>query len=156
MQTCGGSFFLGLYIFLTIIEKANSFILAAIVLLLFMTIIPFVLSIVVGLADLLNLKKTKYDLYEDKICYSQGFINNEYKTIEIKDIREVTYTKNIVQKMFNLGNIQLVTSANSLNGLKLMHIENPEKLYETLKYKTEYSTVNSDLKDSISRISTDI
>ena len=147
MQTCGGSFFLGLYIFLTIIEKADSFILAAIVLLLFMTIIPFVLSIVVGLADLLNLKKTKYDLYEDKICYSQGFINNEYKTIEIKDIREVTYTKNIVQKMFNLGNIQLVTSANSLNGLKLMHIENPEKLYETLKYKTEYSTVSSDLKD---------
>lgn len=63
--------------------------------------------------DKMQYNKIQYDFYIDRVEYKDGFLNVSQKELKYKFIREVTMTKSIIERMFNLGTIHLYTNASS-------------------------------------------
>lgn len=57
--------------------------------------------------------KLEYNFYNNKLEYVDGFINKEEKELKYKNVREVTMTQSIVERMFGLGTIRIFTNASS-------------------------------------------
>ena len=58
-------------------------------------------------------KNTKYNFFNTKVEYVDGFLNKEEKEVKYKYIREVTMTQNVIERMFGIGCIRLYTNASS-------------------------------------------
>ncbi|MBR3887766.1 MAG: PH domain-containing protein [Clostridia bacterium] len=57
--------------------------------------------------------KIRYNFYNTKVEYVDGFLNKEEKEVKYKYIREVTMTQNVVERFFGIGCIRLYTNASS-------------------------------------------
>ena len=91
----------------------------------------------------------------DKIKYMHNFLITSKKDVVFKNVKEITMTQGVVQKMFGLGDIHLTTHAtvnkpviqnysgelklkNPFNlqneaGIILFDVQNPQELYEGLE-----------------------
>lgn len=79
-------------------------------------------------------KTIKYTFYKTKVEYKIGFIHLEQKELKYENIKEVTLSQNILERMFNLGTIKLFTNAsNNKNGIYIHCIENVEEQYRIIK-----------------------
>lgn len=76
-------------------------------------LITLVLIFIHMLLDKMQYNKIQYDFYSDRVEYKDGFLNISQKELKYKFIREVAMTKNILERMFNLGTIHLYTNASS-------------------------------------------
>lgn len=65
------------------------------------------------LLDKMQYNKIQYNFYVDRVEYKDGFLNVSQKELKYKFIREVAMTKNIIERIFNLGTIHLYTNASS-------------------------------------------
>ena len=86
----------------------------------------------------------EYNFYTTKVEYKDGFLNKEEK--ELKYIREVTMSQNILERIFNIGTIRIFTNASSgttynskhnnmygKNGLGIHCIKNVKEQYQKVK-----------------------
>lgn len=89
----------------------------------------------------LTYQNAYYDVQDDKIEYSESFLNAIEKEVFYERIIEVILKKSVVQRYFGLGTIVLQTHATSIqsgasgSGIKLMDLENSESAYKELKEK---------------------
>lgn len=87
----------------------------------------------------LTYNSTEYTFGDDRISYSESFLNVEKKEISYDRILEVNLSKNIIQRMFGIGNIILSTNATGTgrnmasSGIKLRDLESPDQNYEEVK-----------------------
>ena len=58
-------------------------------------------------------EKLEYNFYHNKLEYIDGFINKEQKELKYKNIREVTMSQNILERIFRIGTIKIFTNASS-------------------------------------------
>jgi len=84
-----------------------------------------------------NYKFTEYTIYNDRIEFQEGFINTNFTTLSIANIKEFHLEKTFFQRMFNLGTIRFVTAANAVSsystGIIFRDINNPDKIYNEIK-----------------------
>lgn len=107
---------------------------AIIIGLIVISILSIITTILVSIVVGINYHYTKYEFLKDKINFSEGFINNNYTSIEYKNIRELRFEQNLAQRICNLGTIRVFTSADtSFSGLPLKDIKNPSEIYEKIK-----------------------
>jgi len=104
-----------------------------------------VLSIIVGVGLIwliyryLVYRNTRYQIFEDRIHFDEGFLVIEKKDIQVRNIREVTLMKSIFQRLFNLGTVVITTAATSNyrgmagSGLRLMDLEKPDDIYRSIQ-----------------------
>lgn len=85
-------------------------------------------------------KKTKYIFYQTKLDYYEGFFAVEEKSMSYKNVTEIYLRKGVFQKNHGLGTIVLSTPATGFqgsgraqSGIKIVDIENPDKVYKQLK-----------------------
>ena len=109
---------------------------------LFVFLVAFV---TIMFAYYMNYQATTYSVYENKIDFEQGFINHQFTTINMTDIRELHCEQNFIQRMAHLGTIKIVTAANSASsqtGVSFNDIENVYDIYDKLKKLHENKTSN--------------
>jgi len=58
-------------------------------------------------------ERLEYNFYHNKLEYIDGFINKEQKELKYKNIREVTMSQNIIERIFKIGTIKIFTNASS-------------------------------------------
>ena len=97
----------------------------------FIAIIPA--FIITALATKIILKYRNYKIFSDKIESSFSFINTHNTIIFNEKIREVHLSKDFIQRMYNIGTFNIVTSASGGQGCKLYDIANTEKINNILK-----------------------
>ena len=81
-------------------------------------------------------EKTKYVFYPDELVYYEGYWDIQEKSINYKNILEISLRKGVFQQMYNLGTIQINTAAgssNSTTGIRIKDIENPDEVYKFFK-----------------------
>ena len=92
--------------------------------------------VLMALSDLMNYKATGYNVYENRIDFEEGFINHKNTTINMKDIREIHFNQNFIQRMAGLGTIKFVTAANNSNistGVEFKDIQDSKHIYDEVK-----------------------
>ncbi len=88
-----------------------------------------------------NYAKTTYSFMPDRLVYYDGFFNRAKKEIKYSAILEIGYTEGIFQRMYDLGSINLSTSATAASnkqhaGIVLLDVEKTEEHF--LKFKKLY------------------
>lgn len=90
----------------------------------------------------LNYKVTEYEVYGDRIEFTEGFINSQNTTLMIKDIKEIHLKRNFFQNFYELGTIRFVTAANAstarnssifATGVNFRDIKNSKVIYAEMK-----------------------
>lgn len=106
----------------------------------------FAIPIVTYNAQKKTYAKTEYCFYQTKLDYHEGFFTTEEKTIDYKNITEVTLVKGIVQKKYGLGTIVLSTPATGFasgrarSGIRVQDIPNADQVYQQIKDMIQRAT----------------
>ena len=58
-------------------------------------------------------KNLNYNFYTTKVEYVDGFLNKEEKELKYKFVREVTMSRNILERICGIGTIKIFTNASS-------------------------------------------
>ena len=99
-------------------------------------IVPMIAYVLIKKA---NYRKTFYEFDDHHIVFFDGFLNTRRKEVMLKNILEVNYDQNFVQRMFGVGTITLNTAATGQtpspanSGIKLQDLENPQNVFEKIR-----------------------
>lgn len=80
----------------------------------------------------LKYKSNVYKFYDDKIMYTNSFINRETKRIKYEDIKEINVNQMFLQIPFKLGTIVIRTNSGGLfnSGILIFGVKNVNEAYE--------------------------
>ena len=111
--------------------------------------LTFLLVLGLGyVAKKLNYSRTEYRFYDDRLEFDEGFFALNRKTIDYRDVREITLHKGFVQRTCGLGTIYLGTittgtsspnlnpflafgfASASASGVALLDIPHPDYAFE--------------------------
>ena len=93
-------------------------------------------SLLVAFLDKKNFEVTNYRVYNDRINFDEGFINYKHSSILFKDIKEIHFEQNYIQKHCNVATIRFVTSAmthNRVASIAFLDIEHAQEVYTKIK-----------------------
>ena len=98
----------------------------------------------------LPLSFTKYSLTKERLFVETGFINSVENEVRLYRILDVQMTRNLGQKMFGLGSINVHSSDASLKDFTIKNIKKPKYVKELLselveKQRDEKRVVNREL-----------
>ena len=101
----------------------------------------------------LPLSFTKYSLTKERLFVETGFLNSIENEVRLYRILDVQMTRNLGQKMFGLGSINVHSSDASLKDFIIKNIKKPKYVKELLselveKQRDEKRVVNRELMAS--------
>ena len=101
----------------------------------------------------LPLSFTKYSFTKERLFVETGFINSVENEVRLYRILDVQMTRNLGQKMFGLGSINVHSSDASLKDFTIKNIKKPKYVKELLselveKQRDEKRVVNRELMAS--------
>lgn len=101
----------------------------------------------------LPLSFTKYSLTKERLFVETGFINSVENEVRLYRILDVQMTRNLGQKMFGLGSINVHSSDVSSKDFTIKNIKKPKYVKELLselveKQRDEKRVVNRELMAS--------
>lgn len=85
----------------------------------------------------LPLSFTKYELYEDKIFIAQGLFNFEEDEVLLYRILDVRYKKTMMNRIFGVGTITLLTADETHKTLILKNIKDSRRVRDTISTMVE-------------------
>lgn len=112
-------------------------------------IFPWMIGILVGftiikmIIDAFQYKALEYNFYATKVEYKNGFLDKMEKELKYKNIREVTMSQNVLERLFKIGTIKIYTNASyENNGIYIHCIENVYEQYQKVKKIIDQSNTN--------------
>ena len=105
-----------------------------------LNIISFILWSWTFFIPLIIYLKTRFTVYEvtnQRIKLKTGILNQEIDECELYRVRDYKIAKPFFQRIFGLGNIELVTSDRSNSNINLNGIKDPENLYNLIRDNVE-------------------
>ena len=85
----------------------------------------------------LKTRFTVYEVTDQRIKLKTGILNQEIDECELYRVRDYKVVKPFIQRIFGLGNIELVTSDRSNSSINLNGIKDPENLYNLIRDNVE-------------------
>jgi uncharacterized membrane protein YdbT with pleckstrin-like domain len=106
------------------ISDVNTLILTLLIL------VPFILFGAIAL----EYHCTDFLIGEDKVSYINSFINYTRVDIKYEDIKEVSLTCGVLQRIFGLGTVSMISNA-TMNqvGVTFYSLKNPHRVYELIQ-----------------------
>ena len=106
--------------------------------------LPLLFFLLIPLMRILNLKSRKYQFYEDKVVFYEGFLNQIQRTVPYHKVTDLVLHKSVWDRMFKTGTIRLVTAGHVDvvsqtgpfggmmvgGGISIQYIEKPDEVYE--------------------------
>ena len=105
-----------------------------------LNIISFILwswTLFIPLIIFLKTRFTVYEVTNQRIKLKTGILNQEIDECELYRVRDYKVVKPFFQRIFGLGNIELVTSDRSNSNINLNGIKDPENLYNLIRDNVE-------------------
>lgn len=75
---------------------------------------------------------TVYSFDEERLYVETGFFNQRQDEVRLYRIMDIAMTRTLVQRIFGLGTVHLVTSDKSLGSFDLVNIKNTYEIKEQL------------------------
>ena len=105
-----------------------------------LNILSFILwswTLIVPIIIYLKTRFTVYELTDERIKLKTGILSQEIDECELYRIRDYKIVKPFFQRIFGLGNIELITSDRSNVRINLKGIKDPENLYNIIRDNVE-------------------
>ena len=105
-----------------------------------LNIVSFILwswTLLIPIIIYLKTRFTVYEVTDQRIKLKTGILNQEIDECELYRVRDYKVVKPFFQRIFGLGNIELVTSDRSNSNINLNGIKNPENLYDLIRDNVE-------------------
>ena len=105
-----------------------------------LNILSFILwswTLIVPIIIYLKTRFTVYELTNERIKLKTGILSQEIDECELYRIRDYKIVKPFFQRIFGLGNIELITSDRSNVRINLKGIKDPENLYNIIRDNVE-------------------
>ena len=105
-----------------------------------LNILSFILwswTLIVPIIIYLKTRFTVYELTDERIKLKTGILSQEIDECELYRIRDYKVIKPFFQRIFGLGNIELITSDRSNLKINLNGIKDPENLYNIIRDNVE-------------------
>ena len=105
-----------------------------------LNILSFILwswTLIVPIIIYLKTRFTVYELTNERIKLKTGILSQQIDECELYRIRDYKIVKPFFQRIFGLGNIELITSDRSNLRINLNGIKDPENLYNIIRDNVE-------------------
>ena len=105
-----------------------------------LNILSFILwswTLIVPIIIYLKTRFTVYELTDERIKLKTGILSQEIDECELYRIRDYKIVKPFFQRIFGLGNIELITSDRSNMKININGIKDPENLYNLIRDNVE-------------------
>ncbi len=94
------------------------------------------IGVAIVLKAYLNRLKFKYIITPTRITEKYGLFTTITVEVDLRYIRSILLSQNIIQKMLNIGNIEFLTVMGSTNDIYIKNIDNPQEIKEIIyQYK---------------------
>ncbi len=99
----------------------------------------FGIPIVAYIAKKRSYKRTEYRFYPKKLEYYEGFFTIQEKSIEYRQVTEVSLRRGVFQRRYGLGTMVLSTPATGIgggagaSGILVQDVRDPERVYGRVK-----------------------
>ena len=80
---------------------------------------------------------TRYQLSEDRLFLSVGFLNIKDDEILLYRVRDITTTRNLWQRLFGVGTVMVVSSDKTRPTLVLQNVKDPVMVKEVIHKQVE-------------------
>ena len=80
---------------------------------------------------------TTYRLTEDRLFVKSGFLNLREDEVRLYRIKDLVLRRSLLQRMFGLGTIQIISSDSSLSNFELSNIKRSGEVKEQLSTLVE-------------------
>ena len=80
---------------------------------------------------------TRYQLSEDRLFLSVGFLNIKDDEILLYRVRDITTTRNLWQRLFGVGTVMVVSSDKTRPTLVLQNVKDPVMVKELIHKQVE-------------------
>ena len=85
----------------------------------------------------LPLSFTRYAMTEDRLFLSVGFLNIKDAEVLLYRIRDINTSRSLIQRLFGVGDISVVSSDKSMPHLLLKNVKDPMQVKELLHQQVE-------------------
>jgi uncharacterized membrane protein YdbT with pleckstrin-like domain len=84
----------------------------------------------------LKYRLTTFSIEQDKLSYIRDFLGYYRNDIKYENIKEVVISQRMIQKLFGLGDVYLISNIAGGNaGITFFNLENPHQVYEIIQEK---------------------
>ena len=97
--------------------------------------VGFGLAALVILIPLLILKATRYRITNYRIDYERGILSKRIDTMELWHVDDVNFHQSLLDRIFNVGDITVISDDQTTPKLELRGIPNARPLFDTLKQR---------------------
>ena len=80
---------------------------------------------------------TRYQLSEDRLFYSVGFLNIKDDEILLYRVRDIATSRNLWQRIFGVGTVTVVSSDKTMPTLVLKNVKDPMLVKELIHKQVE-------------------
>ena len=85
----------------------------------------------------LPLSFTRYQLSEDRLFVSVGFLNIRDDEVLLYRVRDITTSRTLWQRLFGVGTVTVISSDKTMPTLQMKNIRNPVAVKEMLHNQVE-------------------
>ena len=103
----------------------------------FFTFTLFFWTIIIPLIAYLNTRFTIYELTSQRLKIKSGILNQTINELELYRVRDYRVQKPFILRIFNLGNLVLITSDKINNKILLKAIKDVEKVTDLIRNQVE-------------------
>ncbi len=90
-------------------------------------------AILVLMYKIIRLKNIYYEITSDRIEWTRGVFSQKIDNLDMFRIIDLSLHRNLLDRIFNIGSVKLVTNDESDPQFEFEKIRNPKKLYSILK-----------------------
>ena len=104
---------------------------------------------------------TKYEVSEDRLFQTKGFLNLKYEEILLYRVRDLELSRSFGQRIFGVGTIKVSSSDKSTSELYIINVKEPAAVKELIHQQVEdmkirrrvrfgeIASFNDDLEDTL-------
>ena len=100
-----------------------------------MTLIAVVLAVCAFTLPWLLLRTTRYRISNYRIDYERGILKKRIDTMELWHVDDIKFEQGLVDRMFNVGQIIVLSNDKTTPRLELEGLPNPRAIFDQLKQR---------------------
>ena len=85
----------------------------------------------------LPLSFTKYEISDDRLFQTRGFLNLKYEEILLYRVRDIDTRRSLWQRLFGVGTVTVVSSDKTMPTLVLENVKDPMMVKELIHQQVE-------------------
>ncbi len=88
---------------------------------------------------------TRYSLFADRFLINRGFLTRHQEELRLYRIKDVTLRQTLIQRIFGLGSLTVISTDSSASRFYLINIKEPEYVAKLLSDSAEKERISKGL-----------